>query len=840
MASKRPAPQDVDQIRLQSRQAYLKKREETKLAELRAQVAEEAEEEYRANKQGKPLTKRELDEFARNRETLRLAEQRLQIDDGTTGFMIPESTFSDKNEVLHSKKANEKYMSEVDQWEKEVTSRAKAAQVQRSGPERADEWEFVFDTANELKFDTDIKRVDPQRQMLEAQLAAAERRVKSIEETRKSLPIYKYKDEIMDAVDKFPVLILVSETGSGKTTQLPQFLLEKFPDKTVACTQPRRVAAMSVAKRVAEEMGVKLGTKVGYTVRFDDKTSEDTRIKYLTDGLMLRELMGDPSLEKYSVIMLDEAHERTVATEILMGILRDVVKATDLKLVISSATMNAQAFSTYFDDAPIFSVPGRNYSVTKNFCKDAEANYLAAAVTTVFQIHLSQQNMGSILVFLTGEDEIEAAQTSIEDTARKLGSKAPELIVCPLYSALSSELQAKAFEPTPPGARKVVLSTNIAETSITIDDTVFVIDCGLEKQSVHQHQTGLTSLLTVPISRASAEQRAGRAGRVTDGICLRLFTKHAYYNELPESTPPEILRCSLTPVALSLKALGIHNLLDFQFLSSPSPESWIAALEELYALQAITPEGQLSVIGRKLAEIPMDPKQGRAILEADRMGCVDEVITIMAMLSESGSLYLRPKDKKVHADAARSRFVSKEGGDHLTLLNVYQSFQESGFDPLWCKENYLQYRSLTRARDVRDQLVKLCERIEVTPSSGTDHVAIRKAITAGYFAHAARLDRTGQSYRTVKNAMTVWIHPSSSMGPASETRAKWVLYGELWSTTKDYMRTCMPIDPVWLNEIAPHYFKTGEIEKLGVDKKMPKDRAGMGTGAPAAGARVKA
>jgi pre-mRNA-splicing factor ATP-dependent RNA helicase DHX16 len=835
MSSKRDATANVKDIRLESRQKYLQQREALKLAELRQQVLDEREEERRANESGKPLSKRELQEFARNRETLRLAESRLAIDDGFSGFQIPDANLSDKKDVLYAKKTNEKYLSEVDQWEQEVTSRAKAAQGHQSKVDRSEDYEFVFDTSNEVKFAANITQIDPQKQALQAQLLAAEQKVRSIEETRKGLPVYKYKDEIIDAVNNHKVVVLVSATGSGKTTQIPQFLIEdlerKDPQNTkmIACTQPRRVAAMSVAKRVAEEMGTRLGKKVGYSVRFDNKSSEDTRVLYLTDGLLLRTLMGDPTLEKYSCIMIDEAHERSVNTDILLAVLKQVVQATDLKLLISSATMNAQAFSDYFDKCPIFNIPGRNYEVDINYTLSPEANYLAAVVTTVFQVHISANSsgpLGSILVFLTGEDEITMAQEAIEDTARKLGSKAPELIVCPLYSALSSDLQAKVFEPVPPRTRKVILSTNIAETSVTIDGVSYVIDCGFEKQSVYQHQTGLSSLVITPISRASASQRSGRAGRTGPGTALRLYTKYAYYNELPESTPPEIQRCSLTGVVLTLKSLGVNNLIDFDLLDPPSSEAMISALEELYALQAITSEGTLSVIGRKLAEFPMDPKQGRAILEADRLGCVDEVLTIMAMLGESGSLFIRPKDKKLHAAAAQAHFTSKEGGDHLTLLNIYKAFEESGYDILWCKEMFLNYRSLTRARDVREQLVNLCERVEVQPSSiGTDDVAIRKAITAGYFANAARLNRDGTSYVTAKNGLTVYIHPSSVMGPAAETKVKWVLFSELWATSKEWMRSVMPIEPEWLTEFAPHYFKKGEVEKLGgAEKKMGKAR----------------
>ncbi|KAF2687908.1 P-loop containing nucleoside triphosphate hydrolase protein [Lentithecium fluviatile CBS 122367] len=839
MASKRPGPENVNELRLRSRQAYLSKREELKLAELRKQVADEAEEERRARDRGIRLSEAELKEFARNRETLRLATERLNIDDGRTGFWIgnPEDRAEDKLEVLNKRRKGEEYKSESQLWEDEVTARARAAQVQKPAREREEDYEFVFDTTQALKWDTELKSVDPQKQMLQAQLEAAEKRVKSIEEVRKSLPIYQYKEQILAAVAEHQIIIVVANTGSGKTTQLPQYLLEMFDrqavknaslsGKMVACTQPRRVAATSVAKRVAEEMGTKLGHKVGYSIRFEDKTSEQTRLKYMTDGMLLRELMGDPSLNSYSSVIIDEAHERSINTDILCAILKDHARANpDFRLIVSSATMNAQAFSKYFDDAPIFNVPGSTFPVHINYTVASEANYLAAAVTTLFQIHLSQPIPGDVLIFLTGEDEIEAAATNVEETIRKLGSRAPELIVCRLYSGLDSALQLKAFEPTPPGARKVILSTNIAETSVTLDGVRWVCDPGYEKQHHFDSRTGMDSLVITPISRASAAQRAGRAGRTAEGTCLRLYTKHAYYSELPESTPPEIQRANLSSVVLQLKSLGINNLIDFDFPDPPSPDVLARALEELYALGALNDGGSLTSIGRKLAEFPLNPLLAKCILEADRLGCVDEVLTIVAMLGESGALFLRPKDKRILADSARSRFSSKEGGDQLSLLNVYNSWAESDYDPMFCKENFLQYRSLVRARDVRDQLVKLCDRVEVAPSSAvSDHVAIRKSLTSGFFANAARLARDGQSYRTIKNSMTVWIHPSSTL---NETRPRFVIYGELVLTTKEYMRNVMPIDPLWLNEVAPHFFKEGEIEKLGVGKKMPKGQGKVG------------
>ncbi|KAK2774262.1 hypothetical protein FQN53_003700 [Emmonsiellopsis sp. PD_33] len=832
-------------LRLRSRQEYLKKRETERLALLRKQVAEEAA-ELRENPN---LTRREKEEFAKNREVLRLAEERLRIDDYRDGYALPEDYITEKGKIDRKRKeealykryvdrdehGQEQFVTEHEEWEKEQTAKAKA-QINKAEFVDEGDYEYVFDDTQKINFimdsklEGDRKPLTKEQQLFQTQLNAAEQKAASIEETRKSLPIYKFREEILQAVADHQIIIIVGETGSGKTTQIPQYLHEAGYTKDgmkVGCTQPRRVAAMSVAARVAEEMGVKVGNEVGYAIRFEDATSDKTVLKYMTDGMLLRELLTEPDLGQYSALMIDEAHERTVPTDIACGLLKDIAKARpDLKLLISSATIDAQKFQKYFDDAPIFNIPGRRYAVDIHYTSQPEANYLAAAITTVFHIHISQ-GKGDILVFLTGQEEIEAAEQSLQETARKLGSKIPELVICPIYANLPSELQAKIFEPTPPGARKVVLATNIAETSLTIDGIVYVIDPGFVKENVFNPRTGMESLVVTPCSRASAGQRAGRAGRVGPGKCFRLYTKWAYYNELEENTTPEIQRTNLNGIVLTLKSLGIDQLLDFDFMDPPPAETLIRALEQLYALGALNDRGDLTKIGRQMAEFPTDPMLAKAILAADKYGCVEEVLSIIAMLGEASSLFYRPKDKKIHADSARARFTVKEGGDHFSLLNIWNQWVDSDFSYVWARENFLQQRSLTRARDVRDQLAKLCDRVEVTVSSiGASNLApIQKAITAGFFPNAARLQRGGDSYRTVKNGQTVYLHPSSTL---FQVNPKWVIYYELVLTSKEYMRSNMPLQPEWLVEVAPHYHKKKDLETLGIDKKMSKGQGAAG------------
>jgi pre-mRNA-splicing factor ATP-dependent RNA helicase DHX16 len=652
-----------------------------------------------------------------------------------------------------------------------------------------------------------------------------------LRQQREALPMFQYREELLRAVKEHQVLIVVSETGSGKTTQIPQYLVEAGYGR-VACTQPRRVAAMSVAARVAQEMNVKLGREVGYSIRFEDCSSDQTIIKYMTDGMLLREFLSEPDLSGYSVIMVDEAHERSLSTDIVMGLVKDIARfrGDGLRVIISSATLNAVKFSKYFDDAPIFRVPGRMFGVDVLYAKSPQADYLDACCVTVLQIHASQPP-GDILVFLTGQEEIETAEESLRARTRGLGSKLGELIIAPIYSTLPSDLQAKIFEPTPLGARKVVLATNIAETSVTIPGIVYVIDIGFVKLKGYNPSTRMESLQVVPVSQAGAIQRAGRAGRTQPGKCFRLYTKWSFENEMEKDTPPEILRTNLAQVVLTLMSLGIDNLLEFDFIDAPPVEVLARSLEQLYALGALNDRGQLTKLGRRMAELPLDPMMAKALLASEQYKCSDEVTTICAMLSVNNSVFYRPKEKKLLADAAHAAFARGGGGDHIKLLNCYNQWRDSGYSTQWCYENFVQARTIKKARDVREQLEGLLERVEVelvalgncpnalTHSGNGTWEPVLKAITAGFFYNACALQKNGL-YRTLKNPHTVQIHPSSSLAK-SERRPRWLVYHELVFTTKEFMRQVFEIESMWLLEVAPHFYKEKDL----VDhskRKMPK------------------
>ncbi|XP_001601553.2 pre-mRNA-splicing factor ATP-dependent RNA helicase DHX16 [Nasonia vitripennis] len=801
----------VPKLRIESRRKYLEKRKEDKVAELEADILDD---EYLFDEE--ILTEREKKERAHKKELLRIAKEheKAREIERIQRYHMPHE--KKKGEPEQDYTDREPPQSEQSKWESDQMSSAvfKFGAKNKKAQEEyelllADEVEFV--QALQMPGDKKDKKIEEKPK---------ERKLTTIEETQKSLPIYPFKKELIQAIRDHQVLIIKGETGSGKTTQIPQYLYEAGfteGDKLIGCTQPRRVAAMSVAARVAHEMSVKLGNEVGYAIRFEDCTSHRTRIKYMTDGTLHREFLSEPDLASYSVMIIDEAHERTLHTDILFGLVKDIARfRSDLKLLISSATLDATKFSEFFDDAPIFQVPGRRYPVDIFYTKAPEADYIDAAVVSILQIHATQPP-GDILVFLTGQEEIETCFEMLQDRVRRLGSKLGELLILPVYANLPSDMQAKIFMPTPPGARKVVLATNIAETSLTIDNIIYVIDPGFAKQNNFNSRTGMESLMVVPISKASANQRAGRAGRVAPGKCFRLYTAWAYQHELEENTVPEIQRINLGNAVLTLKALGINDLVHFDFLDPPPHETLVLALEQLYALGALNHRGELTKLGRRMAEFPVDPMMAKMLLASEKYRCSEEISTIAAMLSVNGAIFYRPKDKIIHADAARKNF-NVPGGDHLVLLNVYNQWAQSGFSTHWCYENFIQHKSMKRARDVKEQLVGLMERVEMELVSGiSETVNIRKAITAGYFYHIAKLSKGG-SYKTAKHNQTVSVHPNSAL---FQELPRWVLYHELVFTTKEFMRQVTEIESKWLLEVAPHYYKPKELEDS-TNKKMPK------------------
>ena len=640
-----------------------------------------------------------------------------------------------------------------------------------------------------------------------------------IHELRQTLPIYKLRDQLIQAVNENQILVVIGETGSGKTTQMTQYLAEAGYTSRgrIGCTQPRRVAAMSVAKRVAEEYGCRLGEEVGYAIRFEDCTSQDTVIKYMTDGMLLREALLDDALSQYCVIMLDEAHERTIHTDVLFGLLKKCcAKRKDLKIIVTSATLDAEKFSTYFFDCPIFTIPGRTFPVEVLYTKAPESDYLDAALITVMQIHLTEPE-GDILLFLTGQEEIDSAAEILFERMRALGPAVPELHVLPVYSALPSEQQTRIFEPAPPGSRKCVIATNIAEASLTIDGIFYVVDPGFSKQKVYNPKVSMDSLIVAPISQASARQRAGRAGRTGPGKCYRLYTESAFKNEMLPTSIPEIQRTNLSMTVLTMKAMGINDLINFDFMDPPPPATLVTALEQLYNLGALDEEGLLTRLGRKMAEFPLEPPMSKMLIASVDFGCSEEILTIVAMLSAQ-NIFHRPKEKQAQADAKKNKFFQAEG-DHLTLLSVYEAWKAQGFSEPWCYENFLQARSMKRAQDVRKQLLTIMDRYKLgTTSAGRNYNKVRKAICSGFFFHGAKKDPQ-EGYKTIVEQTPTYIHPSSAL---FQRQPDWVIYHELVLTTKEYMREVCAIDPKWLVELAPRFFKLSDPRHLSKRKKAEK------------------
>lgn len=649
---------------------------------------------------------------------------------------------------------------------------------------------------------------------------------------RMDLPVWEHKAKFMELITNNQVVVLVGETGSGKTTQIPQWCVDVLPElngkkqNSVACTQPRRVAAMSVATRVAEEMDVKLGNEVGYTIRFEDVTGPNTCLKYMTDGMLLREAMTNPMLEAYKVIMMDEAHERTLATDILMGVLKEVIKRRpDLKVVVMSATLDAGKFQKYFDKAPLMSIPGRTHPVEIFFTPEPERDYLEAAIRTVLQIHMCEEEAGDILLFLTGQEEIDEACKRMRKELDNLGNDVGMLTCIPLYSTLPPAMQQKIFDPAPPPrngkvGRKVVVATNIAETSLTIDGVVFVIDPGFSKQKVYNPRIRVESLLVTAISQASAQQRAGRAGRTRPGKCFRLYTEKAYQKEMQPNTYPEILRSNLGSVVLQLKKMGIDDLVHFDFMDPPAPETLMRALELLNYLQALSEEGEMTDLGGMMAEFPLDPSLSKMSITSTEYNCSNEILSIVAMLNVP-QWFLRPNEARKQADEAKRRFAHIDG-DHLTMLNVYHAYKQNNESMQWCFDNFIQQRALKQADSVRDQLSRIMDRFNLKRVS-TDftskeyYLNIRKALCTGFFMQVAHLERTGH-YLTVKDNQVVQLHPSACL----DHKPQWVLYHEFVLTSKNYIRTCTDIRPDWLLKIAPNYYNLKNFPNCEAKRELEK------------------
>ncbi|KAJ3325084.1 DEAH-box RNA helicase prp16 [Blyttiomyces sp. JEL0837] len=669
---------------------------------------------------------------------------------------------------------------------------------------------------------------------------------KSLREQREFLPVFAVREELLQVIRDNQIVVIVGETGSGKTTQLTQYLLEDGYGKygMIGCTQPRRVAAMSVAKRVSEEVECKLGEIVGYAIRFEDCTSESTIIKCefsdsvnctreppklsgilkldMTDGVLLRESLNRKDLDQYSAIIMDEAHERSLHTDVLMGLIRRIMaRRRDLKLIVTSATMNAEKFSQFFGNVPCFTIPGRTFPVDIMFSKNPCEDYVDSAVKQALAIHLSHPP-GDILIFMTGQEDIEVTCEVIKgkDRLSNLEDPAP-LSILPIYSQLPADLQAKIFQKSADSARKCIVATNIAETSLTVDGIMYVIDTGYSKMKVYNPKIGMDSLQITPISQANAGQRSGRAGRTGAGTCYRLYTEIAFKNEMFVNNIPEIQRINLSNVVLLLKSLGVKNLLDFDFMDPPPQENILNSMYQLWVLGALDNTGELTEMGRRMVEFPLDPPLSKMLIMSCEMGCSEEILTIVSMLSVP-TVFYRPKERAEESDAAREKFMVSES-DHLTLLHVYQQWKANGCRDGWALDHFVHPKAMRKAREVRTQLVDIMKTQKLPfISSGHDWDVVRKCICSSYFYQAARMKGIGE-YVNLRTGMPCHLHPTSSLYGRGFT-PDYIVYHELVMTKKEFMQCVTAVDAHWLAELGPMFFSVKESSFGQRQDKRRQDR----------------
>ena len=663
------------------------------------------------------------------------------------------------------------------------------------------------------------------------------------------LPISARADEIITAIRDHQVLILAGETGSGKTTQIPKMCLVAGRGERgqIACTQPRRVAATSVARRVAEELNVPLGREVGCKIRFADQTSGDTVIKFMTDGMLLAELQADPSLRAYDTIIVDEAHERSLNIDFILGHLRRLrTQRPELKIIITSATIDTEAFSKAFDGAPIIEVSGRVYPVEVIYApleelkgEKAELTYIDAAVEAVERV-LHESNTGDVLVFMPTERDIRETRDLLE--GRKLG----RLEVVPLFGRLTNAEQQRVFAPTQ--QRKVIVATNIAETSLTIPGIRFVIDTGLARLSRYTPQSRTRRLPVEPVAQSSADQRKGRCGRVSDGVCIRLFSEQDYLDR-PRFTQPEIQRSNLADVILRMKAFGLGDIEEFPFLNAPPTKGIRAGYALLHELGAIDDIGGLTDLGRELARLPVDPTVGRMILQARNEKALREVLIIASALSIQDPRE-RPLDQKEKADAAHKRFTHPDS-DFLTLLAIWEIYHDE-FERMtlgklrkFCTAHFLSFMRMREWRDVYAQLEdSLRERAGFAWTSVYDGVkkgeevkfalgtpaywAVHRSILAGLLGNIAT--RTDEGDYHAAHDRRVDVFPGSALferkeqkkhsfaktseggRPAKPKVARWLMAAEIMETVRVYARTCARIDPHWVLDLGAHLLRVAHSE----------------------------
>ena len=614
------------------------------------------------------------------------------------------------------------------------------------------------------------------------------------------LPILAHQDEIERLLETHQVLVVCGETGSGKTTQLPQFCLGlgRGCERQIGHTQPRRIAARTVATRIAEELGTELGDVVGYQVRFATETSEGTRLKVMTDGILLAEIQGDPRLDAYDTIILDEAHERSLNIDFLLGYLKALLPhRPDMRVIVTSATIDTERFSNHFDGAPIIEVSGRTYPVEVRYrpptrVEGRDIDWSEEVLAAVRELH--REGPGDTLVFLPGERDIQEVRAHLRRHLK-------DVDVLPLFARLPAKEQMRAFRQ---GARRrVVLATNVAETSLTVPGIRYVVDVGLARISRYSGQRKIQRLPIEPVSRASADQRAGRCGRVADGICIRLYEERDYERR-DRFTQPQILRTHLAGVILQMKALGLGDIEAFPFVERPRFGMIRDGYEQLYELGAVDAETELTSLGRRLSRLPVDPRLGRMLIEADKRDCLPEILVIVAALSIQDPRE-RPADAQDDADAAHRRFQHPTS-DFLSFLKLWRAWRELGREAGssrkrgWCREHHLAHGRMREWVELHRQLRTLGVRAGLR--GGRRHApadALHRSLLSGLLPNIGTRDR-GHAYAGTRGSQ-FWLWPGSTL---ASQRPRWVMAAERIETRRLFARVCVPIDPQWIEPLSRH------------------------------------
>lgn len=636
----------------------------------------------------------------------------------------------------------------------------------------------------------------------------------------KKLPVYEQKQRILDTLKDNQVIVVQSPTGSGKTTQIPVILYEAgyAQSGTIAVTQPRRIAALSVSEFISKQLNTTYPGLVGYKMRFEDKTDATTKIKIMTDGILLQEMKLDPWLSKYSVIMVDEAHERSLNIDFVLGLLKRVLaERKDFRVIVSSATMNAEAFSAYFDGCPIVTIDTITYPVTivydtpsipASTISEAATDALLTKICNTVDRILANNEPGGILIFLPGEKIIKDCLWKLDHSpfSRKIHT-------LPLYGRLAKEEQEKVFDPAPFGKKKVIISTNIAETSVTISDITTVIDAGLAKLNFYNPRTFTSSLNETAISKASCNQRKGRAGRTQPGICYRLYSRKDY-DTRPMYTTEEIYRTDLSEVVLRMAELGITDFQNFDFISPPGVEGIIGAVDTLNMLQALDSDNTLSSIGKLMVEFPLEPRISRIIIEAIMKypNVLEEALIAAAFLS-ANSPFLLPQGEEMEARKAHHNFRDMQG-DFVSYLHIFKGYTSSPDKEKFCKKNYLDDRVMAEIENINVQLKDIVSKMNIPIMGGGNKGDYLCCIASGMIQFVCI--RTGKNTYRSLTADKICIHPGSVLFRQDPL---FIVAGEIVRTSRMYAMSVSPLTKSLLHQISPTLLNLLENTKSPKDKK---------------------